>query len=502
MSGRKATTDIKPGHTTLAVGNPNTKCPKGWIWTPLDKVARMATGHTPSRRKPNYWGGEIPWISVRDARPYHGKTIYETNENINPLGLKNSAAVLLPKGTVCLSRTGSIGYSILLGKEMATSQGFVNWICTEKLLPKYLQLLFVAENTFLHSISEGVAHTTIYFPEAKAFHICLPPLTEQQAIVAKIEELLSELENGKQQLLIAQQQLKVYRESLMKWAFEGKLTKSWREAKTGLPSAKDLQVQIEIGKNTFYQNQLKEWEHNLKIWIDKGQIGKKPSKPKALTNPDKPNVEQNEKKWNIPKNWIWSQMGTLCFVTKLAGFEYTDYVKYDDNGDLPVLKAENVGPLGFKKTLFSKVKTESIKMLTRSRLFGGELIIVFVGAGTGNVAMVPFNHKYFLGPNIGMARPYFNINSKYLELFYHSIFGKNFMLSAVKAVAQPSLSMGTIRQTPIAFPSIEEQDKIVEELGSKLTVCDKTEETISQSLQQAETLKQSILKKAFDGKLV
>jgi type I restriction enzyme S subunit len=76
------------------------------------------------------------------------------------------------------------------------------------------------------------------------------------------------------------------------------------------------------------------------------------------------------------------------------------------------------------------------------------------------------------------------------------------MLSAVKAVAQPSLSMGTIRQTPIAFPSIEEQDKIVEELESKLTVCDKIEETISQSLQQSETLKQSILKQAFQGKLV
>jgi type I restriction enzyme S subunit len=261
-------------------------------------------------------------------------------------------------------------------------------------------------------------------------------------------------------------------------------------------------LQIEKGKETFYQNQLKEWENDIKKWISTGQMGKKPSNPKALTIPDKPNLQQNEKKWNIPENWIWSQMGTLCFVTKLAGFEYTDYVKYDDNGDLPVLKAENVGQLGFKKTVFSKVKTESIEMLTRSQLFGGELIIVFVGAGTGNVAMVPLNQKYFLGPNIGMARPYFKINSKYLELFYQSIFGKNLMLSAVKAVAQPSLSMGTIRQTPIAFPSIEEQDKIVEELESKLTVCDKIEETITNSLLQAETLRQSILKKAFEGKLV
>ena len=131
-----------------------------------------------------------------------------------------------------------------------------------------------------------------------------------------------------------------------------------------------------MGKKAFYQNQLIQWENEFKRWSNGGQVDKKPSKPKALTIPDKPNVQQNEKKWNIPKNWIWTQIGTLCFVTKLAGFEYTDYVKYDENGDLPVLKAENAGQLGFKKTMFSMVKTESIKMLTRSQLFGGELIIV------------------------------------------------------------------------------------------------------------------------------
>jgi type I restriction enzyme S subunit len=396
------------------------------------------------------------------------------------------------------ARCGLIGKA----KKGAVGSTLMKILPKENIHKEYLYHFISSKFWTLNTRPKGVGIPHIEPTLLWNFELVVPPIHEQQSIVAKIEELLSELENGKQQLQTAQQQLKVYRQSLLKWAFEGKLTKSWRESKTDLPTANDLMLQIEKGKETFYQNQLKEWENDIKKWISTGQMGKKPSNPKALTIPDKPNLQQNEKKWNIPENWIWSQMGTLCFVTKLAGFEYTDYVKYDDNGDLPVLKAENVGQLGFKKTVFSKVKTESIEMLTRSQLFGGELIIVFVGAGTGNVAMVPLNQKYFLGPNIGMARPYFKINSKYLELFYQSIFGKNLMLSAVKAVAQPSLSMGTIRQTPIAFPSIEEQDKIVEELESKLTVCDKIEETITNSLLQAETLRQSILKKAFEGKLV
>jgi len=230
MSGRRATTNIIPGQYALSVGMPKDKpAPKGWRWVELNDVARMATGHTPSRRKPEYWGGEIRWMSVRDARPHHGKAILETNEHTNKLGIKNSAAVMLPVGTVCLSRTGSIGYSVILGREMATSQGFVNWICSDDLLPRFLQLIFVSENYFLHSISEGVAHTTIYFPEAKAFHICIPPYDKQKRIVAKIEELFSHIDAGIEALKKAKQLLKQYRQSVLKAAVTGELTKEWRK---------------------------------------------------------------------------------------------------------------------------------------------------------------------------------------------------------------------------------------------------------------------------------
>ena len=94
MSGRKAAKDIRPGNMALSVGNPKLDIPNGWIWADLGEIATMATGHTPSRNYPEYWGGDIPWISVKDARPFHSKTIFSTNENTNDLGISKSAAVV------------------------------------------------------------------------------------------------------------------------------------------------------------------------------------------------------------------------------------------------------------------------------------------------------------------------------------------------------------------------------------------------------------------------
>lgn len=330
----------------------------------------------------------------------------------------------------------------------------------------------------------------------------LPPIAIQKAIVNKIENLFLNIDKGIADLKTAQEQLKIYRQAVLKKAFEGELTKSWRAKQTNLQTVKELKETIDLSREKFYNQQIIEWEQAVINWERNGKKDKKPSKPSKLVVPEKPNAEHDERKWPIPEQWIWTQVGTICFVTKLAGFEYTDYVKYDNEGDLTVLKAENAGVNGFKKTEFSKIKSETVEMLKRSFLFGGELLVVFVGAGTGNVAVVPKDRKYFLGPNIGMARPYFEINSRFLEFQLQSSVGKHMMMATVKAVAQPSLSMATIRQTPIAFPSVVEQNQIVREIESRLSVCDKVEQSISEALEKAEALRQSILKKAFEGKLL
>lgn len=470
-----------------------------WIEAPLGKIFDVVTGNTPSKKDVDNYGGNIPFIKPPDIE---NKSIGNSAEFLTEKG-KSKGRILPPNSILitCIGNLGRVGYNT---KEVAFNQQ-INALKPNAQVEHKFTFYQAQSSWFRGKLEEKSTSTTVALVNKSNFSTIpfkIAPLPIQQAIVAKIEELFSSLDTGIADLKKAQEQLKIYRQAVLKKAFKGELTKEWRERQTNLPSAKEVLEQIEEGRKKYFHQQLEEWKEEIRNWEENEKKSKKPTKPRPLTVPDPPNAAHNERKWNIPKNWIWTQVGSVCFVTKLAGFEYTDYVEYDENGDLPVIKAENAGLNGFKVTDFSKVKSESVKMLTRSQLFGGELLIVFVGAGTGQVAMVPLNQRYFLGPNIGMARPYFDLNSKYLELFLQSAFGKSLLMSAVKAVAQPSLSMGTIRQAPIAFPSIKEQHEIVKEIETHISVCDKVEADIQTSLDSSQSLRQSILKKAFEGKLL
>lgn len=192
--GRPATTGVIRGSYSLSVGNPETPLPQGWRWTALTDVARLETGHTPSRRHPEYWGGDVAWIGIRDATDNHGRTIDDTYQHTNELGIANSSARILPKNTVCLSRTASVGYVVVMGKPMATSQDFVNWVCSDGIDYRFLKYVLLAERNAFLRFASGTTHQTIYFPEVKAFHVALPSLSEQQAISAVLSAMDDKIE--------------------------------------------------------------------------------------------------------------------------------------------------------------------------------------------------------------------------------------------------------------------------------------------------------------------
>ncbi|UAL29914.1 restriction endonuclease subunit S [Nocardioides rotundus] len=182
--GRDATQGVIEGRYALSVGRPNRLPePPGYVWTPLSQVARLESGHTPSRSKPEYWDGEIPWIGIRDATGNHGKTLQYTGQTITQAGLDNSSARLLPAGTVCLSRTASVGYVVQMGVPMATSQDFVNWVCGPDLSPEYLKYVLLCEQDSIRRFAHGTTHQTMYYPEAKALCALLPERPVQDAVV-------------------------------------------------------------------------------------------------------------------------------------------------------------------------------------------------------------------------------------------------------------------------------------------------------------------------------
>jgi type I restriction enzyme S subunit len=162
--------------------------PPGWSWRRLSSLARLESGHTPSRYHPEWWGGDVPWIALPDIRALDGKIAHETVEYTNEAGIANSSARVLPKGTVVLSRTASVGFVTIMGRPMATSQDFVNWVCGPDLNPDFLAYLFRASRAYIMSLSSGAVHQTVYVPTVKAFEVCVSPIEEQARVARSLSD--------------------------------------------------------------------------------------------------------------------------------------------------------------------------------------------------------------------------------------------------------------------------------------------------------------------------
>lgn len=493
--------------------------PNSWALVPLEELFQIVLGGD--------WGSDpsdavddsslvrcIRASELRDWGTQKGKTAAIRR-------LKNSSIEKrrLRTGDILVEVSGggpdqAVGRTVLITNEVLSTDQNCDFVCTNffrfcrpkinintAYLNWYLQHFYSVGGTkALQGGSNNLRN--LRFPDYIAQAVPISPLNEQRRIVAKIEELFSELDNGVESLITAHAQLKVYRQSVLKAAFDGKLTKDWRiENSCKLNAGTALIEHIKQERERQYKDDLNAWNKAI-CEAETANLPRprKPSKPSAA---DKPSPKQASLMVDLPPSWEWVQLGDFAFVTKLAGFEYTKFVRYDDNGDLEVIKAENAGPNGFRETGFSRIRSETVAALERSQLHGGELLMVFVGAGTGNVAMVPEGRTFFLGPNIGMMRVTSDrVSPRYVEYFLRSPQGRELALSSVKAVAQPSLSMGTIRQIPVALPSLSEQTEIVRLLESKLETTDVMEAEVDAALARAEALRQSILKRAFAGQLV
>lgn len=165
--------------------------PAHWTTVKLNLVARLGSGHTPSRDHPEWWiHCTVPWITtgeVSQMRSDRIEEISETREMISELGLANSSATVHPTGTVVLCRTAaSAGYSAIMGMDMATSQDFATWTCGPLLRPRYLLLCLRAMRPdLLGRLAMGSTHKTIYMPDIEAIRIPLPPVEEQDEIVER-----------------------------------------------------------------------------------------------------------------------------------------------------------------------------------------------------------------------------------------------------------------------------------------------------------------------------
>ncbi len=257
------------------------------------------------------------------------------------------------------------------------------------------------------------------------------------------------MDNGKQQLLTAQQQLKVYRQSLLKWAFEGRFDFAQRPER----------AVVERSRN-----------HNSEL----------------------------------PEGWKWVKL--IEIVDKISDGPFGSNLKSADyvTEGIRVIRLENIGEMEFRndyKTYVTQEKYETIKNHTVGK--GDIIFSSFIIESIRSVILPDYIERAINKADCFLVRASEKkINKKYLAFYFSTRAMRNQLVNQIHGATRPRINTTQLKIAIIPLAPIQEQHRIVQLLESKLTICDKIEETISQSLQQAETLRQSILKRAFEGKLI
>ncbi len=203
--------------------------PDSWMWTNVSEIGDVVAGGTPSTKEPSYWADEINWISPADLTGYLSKTIKRGTKSISRVGLAKSSAKVMPAGSIHFSSRAPIGYVVISAEPLATNQGFKSLVPASGIFNEYIYYYLLSSREYAREHASG---TTFLELSGKAFgrlSIPLAPLNEQQRIVAKIEELFSEIDKGVESLGKAMgisggpHKIAALRQSILKMAFSGKL---------------------------------------------------------------------------------------------------------------------------------------------------------------------------------------------------------------------------------------------------------------------------------------
>tara|TARA_R100000935_G_scaffold15425_1_gene30760 strand:- start:29873 stop:31339 length:1467 start_codon:yes stop_codon:yes gene_type:complete len=333
----------------------------------------------------------------------------------------------------------------------------------------------------------------------------LPPLVEQKAIVKKIEELFSSLDSGIADLKKAQEKLEIYRQAVLKKAFEGELTKEWREKQTNLPSADELLEQIKEERQNYCEQELSEWKDAVKLWKNEGANDKKPAKPKFIKELISLTDEELEKLPTLNKYWHWVKADKIAshessslkagpFGSSLKKEFYTESGYKIYGQEQVIANNYNIGNYYVKKEKYDSLINCSIKPY--------DILISLVGT-VGKVLVLPKDcEDGIINPRlvkISLNKFYDSIFFKY---YFESAFLKSLYSLKAHGATMDILNLGIIKELPYPLCSKQEQHQIVQEIESRLSVCDTVEKDIGDSLEKAQALRQSILKKAFEGKLL
>lgn len=442
--------------------------PKGWVMVPLSKLGVWTGGGTPTTTHQAFWeNGTIPWVSPKDMKQ---RRISTAQDSITEAAIMASTTNLIPANSVMIvTRSGILRHSLPVAintRPVTMNQDMKALSPWKGLEPNFLYFVFRCyERDILHTCCKGgTTVQSIEAPRLMQFELPIPPANEQRRIVAKVEALFSELEAGVAALKQARAQLAVYRQALLRDAFEGRLTAAWRSKHAPtLETGEQVVAAIRHSADSFTPSR----EDHLA----------------ALPQ--------------VPREWGYTYLSNLGELGRGKS-------KHRPRND-PALFG---GPYPFLQTGEIKAANGVIRNyeqtynefgLKQSKLWPKGTLCITIAANIAETAFLGFD-ACFPDSVVGFTPREGAVLNEFVELFIRS--AKARIAAYAPATAQKNINLETLENLLVPVTSIKEQQKLVTTLAGLLSVVDSLETDIEVNLAKAEALRQAILKKAFAGELV
>ena len=474
--------------------------PSSWQWAKIEEVANTTSGGTPRRDRPEFYGGNIPWVKSGELKD---GVVHQTEESITEQALAASSAKLFPKGTVCIALYGAtVGRLGILGLDAATNQAVCGIFPTKAVLPwfvfRFLQLI----RQHLVQLGKGGAQPNISQSIVRQTQVSVAPVNEQLRILEEIDKQFTRLDAAVAALKRIQANLKRYRAAVLKAACEGRLVPTEaelarREGRSYEPASVLLERILAERRSRWEAAQLTKFRAAGKAPKD----NKWKLDYKAATQPEKPQPDE------LPEGWTWATVGQLAALepNSITDGPFGSNLKtehYATSGPR-VIRLQNIGE-GVFVDAKAHISQEHFEKLTKHRVYAGDIVIAGLGERPPRSCVIPSS----IGAAIVKAdcirfkpAPQVAVGI-FLNLVLNAEPTKARMAEIVHGVGRPRLNLGEIKAIVVPLPPIKEQSRILSEAERRFSIIDEMETAFEADRRRAERLRQGILKRAFEGRLV
>ena len=469
-----------------------TDLPSGWISGPLSDFV-----HPRGERVSPADFPELPFIGMDHVEPQTTRIV----GSVPSREMKSSASrfykndVLYGRLRPYLNKVAQPSFDGLASGEFIVFEG------GELIDPGFLRFRLHARDfvNFASHLNEG-DRPRVNFAQIGSFEVLVPPPDEQHRIVEKIEALFDEIDQGAESLRDAQRAIALYRRSLLNAAFEGRLTADWRtENADKLESPEVLLACIGKRRQDRYETALRDWEHAVGNWRKEGGKAKKPAKPKIPMRFTSNHSNLQRVPVELPYGWAWSHLGCSS-----SGPEYGTSAKSSTEGDVPVVRMGNIqdGRIDWSDLVYTSNQEE----IARYSLKAGDVLFNRTNSPdlVGKTAIYRGERPaLFAGYLVRVNQINQIASGSYVAHFLNSPLALEHGQSVkTDGVNQSNINATKLQEYPFPLCSPAEQAEIVRILDARLESADALSREIDANFTRAEALRQSILKRAFSGKLV